>query len=141
MDKKLIGAALIALIVGGAGGYFAGVHQGNASRQFGMRVPGSGQFGGPGGAGATGRRSGMGGFTAGEILSMDNQSVTVKAMDGSSKIVFFSTSTQVMKSASGSTADLQIGTNVMVTGATNPDGSVTATSIQVRPGLPTAPQN
>ncbi len=142
MDKKLIGIALAALIIGGAGGYFIGMHHGSSSRQFGMGN-GARQFNTTfgGGAGAGGARRSMGGFTAGQILSMDNQSITIKGMDGSSKIVFFSTSTSVMKSASGSIDDLKTGTEVMVNGTTNPDGSVTASSIQIRGALPTPPQN
>ena len=59
-------------------------------------------------------------------MSKDAQSVTVKLSDGSTKIVFYSASTTVSKSATGTAADLTAGTGVIVTGTTNPDGSVTA---------------
>ncbi len=44
-------------------------------------------------------RGTMGGFTAGEVLSKDDSGITIKMMDGSTKIVLVNGSTAVMKSA------------------------------------------
>lgn len=77
------------------------------------------------------------GMLNGEIISSDSQSVTVKLRDGGSKIVFFSSSTQIMKSDIGSAEDLKAGENIMANGATNSDGSVTAQMIQLRPATST----
>lgn len=41
-----------------------------------------------------------------------------------------------MKSASGSAADVAVGSSIVVTGSKNSDGSVTAQSIQIRPDMP-----
>src|SRR5882724_11228048 len=89
---------------------------------------------GQGAAGAGGQRNGQnGGFTGGEILSKDNNSITVQLRDGSSKIVLVSSSTQVMKAAQGSLADLATGAQVTVMGSANADGSITAQTVQIRP--------
>ncbi|MFA6494395.1 MAG: hypothetical protein WCT49_05065 [Candidatus Paceibacterota bacterium] len=90
----------------------------------------------------SGARAGMarggfgGGMVTGEILSKDATSITVKDRTGGSKIVFLGASTEIMKSAAGTQDDLAIGTNVITNGTPNKDGSITATTIQIRPAEP-----
>jgi len=76
---------------------------------------------------------GMGGFTAGQIIAKDDKSITVSLMNGGSKIIFLDTSTKVSKQAEGTVADLKVGTQVSVTGTPNSDGSINATTVQIRP--------
>lgn len=100
-----------------------------------------------GGAGSMGRRLGgqMGGtnFVSGEVLSKDDKSVTLKLIDGGSKILFLSSSTTVMMSSAGSLNDVKVGETISANGSSNSDGSITAQSLQIRPkmmgGIPAQP--
>jgi hypothetical protein len=69
----------------------------------------------------------------GDIISGDDKSATLKLRDGGSKIVFFSDNTAITKFTQGAKSDLVVGESVMVEGTNNPDGSITATTIQIRP--------
>ncbi len=152
MQKILLGIFIVALVVGG-GAFYGGMKyaEGKSPRglsqnfqnlsnlspeqrqqrlqELGATSTAAGLRGGFGG----GQRGGGSGFTAGEIISKDDKSITVKLQDGGSKIVFFSDSTEITKSVNGILNDLEIGKNVTVNGAANSDGSVIAQSIQLRP--------
>jgi hypothetical protein len=138
MKNKIIIGIIVAVIVA-IGAFFGGMKYGQAKtarantnggmRQFGM---GQGQRTGMGfGGGQAGARGG--GLIAGEILSKDDKSVTVKLMDGGSKIVFLSASTTISKFSQGAVTDLEVGNSISVQGKTNSDGTVTAQLIQLRP--------
>jgi hypothetical protein len=83
-----------------------------------------GGFAGRGGAG--------GGFVMGSITGVNGQSITISEPNGNSAVVFYSSSTDVIEPQPAPMSALTAGTNVIVTGATNSDGSVTAQSIQIR---------
>ena len=121
--------AVIAL----AGGYFWGKAAVPARTGFGgLAGAASGTRGGFGGT----RGAGGGGFVAGTITANDGTSLTVQLPNGNSENVFYSSSTQVIKPSPATVGDLTPGTTVMIGGAANPDGSVTAQSIQIRQGNP-----
>ncbi|MFH1423506.1 MAG: hypothetical protein ABIG29_00930 [Candidatus Nealsonbacteria bacterium] len=80
-----------------------------------------------------GSRGAGSGFLSGEVIAKDNQSLTLKMTDGSSKIIFFSGSTEISKTAQGTANDIEIGKQIMITGEQNSDGSYTAKTIQLSP--------
>ena len=144
MNNKIVMAAVAALVVGGGLGFFGGVKYQqsktqNLRTQFTQRATGAGgnlAFGQAQG----GRRGQNGsGFVTGSILSKDEKSLTIKSMDGGSKIVYYSQSTQISKPAPVQVSDLNVGDNVLVAGSAGSDGSITAQTIQFRSPLQPTP--
>ncbi len=66
----------------------------------------------------------------GEVLSKDENSLTIKSKTGS-KIVIVSKSTEVFKTITGSIADIAVGTNVVITGKEGDGNSTVADSIRI----------
>lgn len=124
MKKTIIVAGLVVILVGGAS-FWAGMtyqknrQQATFSRQFGARL----------GSGANRGNARL----MGDIIKSDEKSITVKLQDGSSKIVLFSDKTMINKATGGTKDDLKVGERVVTFGTDNPDGSVTATNIQLNP--------
>jgi hypothetical protein len=79
-------------------------------------------------------RAAGGGFVSGQIISVDANSMTVSLANGNSQVVFYSSSTQVMKPTIVPATSLTTGARVMIGGTANSDGSLTAQSIQVQAG-------
>lgn len=76
---------------------------------------------------------GFGGAVVGEIAAIDNDSLTIKLPDGSSKIVNLSQSTTFSKTDTASKDELKTGIRVAAIGSTNSDGSISAQNIQINP--------
>jgi len=68
---------------------------------------------------------------SGEIIDKDSQSLTVKLVDGGSKIILLSQTTKINRTETGTVADLEIGEPIAIFGTENSDGSVTAENIQL----------
>lgn len=143
--KKLLASkqaplvVIIALLAVGGGSFYGGMLYGKSSvksaSQFNM--PGGGaaaRMGGTlGGGAARVRVGGGGGFTTGDVVSKTANGFTVKTRDGSSKIVIVASSTTVGKMTEGSMNDVTEGSGVVVAGTSNSDGSITASTVQIRP--------
>lgn len=69
----------------------------------------------------------------GEVISMDEKSITVKMQDGSSKIILLTAKTEINKAEKAVKKDIKIGEQVAVFGSENSDGSITAQNIQLNP--------
>jgi hypothetical protein len=118
---------VIALVALGGGFYW-----GKAS----VAISQGGFAGGAGAYGSSTRRlaggTTGGGLVSGQIMTMDSSSITLQLANGNSQVVFYSSSTPVSEPTIVSVSKLTVGTNVMIGGTTNSDGSLTAQSIQVR---------
>lgn len=142
--KKFIPIIILIILIVGAGSFYGGMKYGesknpansfmkNGFKNFGVN-------GGPGNLlGQIGRGQNGASFNAGEIIAKDDTSITIKLKDGGSKIIFYSGSTTIGKTAIGAISDLNIGETINANGKTNQDGSITATNIQIMPEA--APEN
>lgn len=117
--------AIIALV----GGFFWGKAGATASRSSGF----AGTFSASSTRGFARTGGAAAGGALGQITAITSSSLTVQLSNGNSEVVFYSTSTPVMEETTVSPNVLAVGTNVMVAGTQNSDGSVTATTIAVRP--------
>lgn len=129
-NNKIIAGVVAVVLLGGA--FYGGDVYGRSSASAKSTFAGGTGFA-RGGAGTTGARGAGGGLVTGQIISAASGSVTVKLANGNTQIILLGDSTQIMKTAVGSASDLSAGTNVVVTGTTNSDGSLTAQSVQIRP--------
>ena len=146
--KKMLPMIVVALILVG-GSFFAGMQYQKSMESSNADQPGNfpnltpeqrqarlQQFGQNGETGFRGGNGAVnGGFTAGDILTIDDKGVTIKLRDGGSKLIFLSDKTQVMKTTDGSAQDLAVGQQISVQGTANSDGSISAQTVQIRPPM------
>jgi hypothetical protein len=143
MKKNILVAVVIFAVAAGVGFYGGMQYQKSRKITFSnfkngqnqnFQTFGQGRMSGlaPSGA-ANGTKMMRGGGVVGEVTAKDNQSITVKTLDGSSKIVFYSSSSAVSLMASGSISDVTQGKQVFVSGTSNSDDSITAKTIELRP--------
>ena len=142
MNKKstqVIFAIVIAVVFFGAGW---GIKSSSSSTASSAATAARGTYTGTfsGVAGARAGRTNGGGLVAGKIVSVNPTSISIALPNSTSTtattgstVVLYSTGTSILKSIVGSSADLQVGNSVTVQGTQNSDGSMSATSIQIRP--------
>lgn len=135
MNKATLYIIFITALIGVGGGAFYGGMQFKKSQTTSRFAEfQSGNFQGLRSAGTPDQaRNNGSGVISGQIVSKDENSITVQLADGSSKIIFFSGSTQIGKFEQGTAQDLTGGQNITIIGQTNSDGAITAESIQIRP--------
>jgi len=121
----------IALVVGGVAFYGGIQYQKSQSFATGRNFM-SGQQG-TGRSGVGNRKVGNGQPVSGEIIAIDETTLTVKLPDGSSRIVLFTDKTIFNKTANVQKSELQVGEKIGVFGTNNTDGSVSAQNIQLNP--------
>ena len=76
---------------------------------------------------------GMGRGASGEVKSVDGNTLTLTTGENETKVTL-SDNTTIVKTISGSTADLTAGQQVMVTGERDSDGNITATQVTILNG-------
>ncbi len=146
-NQNMVITILVAIIFAGIG-FFVGTKY-QQSQLTNQRSQFMDQFGGRNrndnkdstGRGLNGDGFGrMGGFRGGQIfgdiIDVDEKSVTVKLSDGSSKIILFSDTTSIRRGVDASVSDLKIGDKVVTFGNTNTDGSISAQNIEINPAMP-----
>lgn len=131
--KDILITILVAVITLGVG-FFAGMQYqkmqranfsfGQGGGQFAQRAGGNARFG-----------AGANRPVVGQIVSVDDNGVTVKMNDGSTKIVVVPSSATINKASTGSKSDLKTGVTIAVFGTNNSDGSVTAQNVQLNPQM------
>jgi hypothetical protein len=129
--KKTLPILIIAIIIAGGAGFYGGMqYQKGVKVSTAAGAARTGFTGARTGAGAGSARTGAG-IANGQILAKTDTSLTIKLASGGSEIVFLAPSSQIMQSSTTTLSNLNVGQNVMVSGTTNSDGSVTARTVQV----------
>jgi hypothetical protein len=137
-------AGVIVLVAGAAvGGFFGGRayerNQANTIRNDFMSERGIQGFNPnaapnenftPGQNGTNFPSGGFGRGASGEVKSIDGNTLTLTTGQNETKVTLSDT-TAIVKSTSGTTADLAAGQQVMVTGERDADGNVTATQVMI----------
>jgi hypothetical protein len=134
-NSSLVIMIVIAVVFFGIGFGTAKLFPGSsATTNQGAAGARQGAAGRMGGAGFAGRGGAAGaGFVTGQVEKADATSLSVKLRDGSVKLVLVASSTKASHTTDATIGDITVGSDVVVNGTTNSDGSVTAQMIQIRP--------
>jgi len=124
--NNLMLTVIVAIVVGGLAFYGGMLYQKSQRTRVNSGQLQGGPNGVPSGTQTRNGKTQNNRPVSGEIISVENNTITVKTQDGSSKIVIYSDSTTVSKTSDGSKDDLKIGEQVTVTGSEGTDGTVTA---------------
>lgn len=130
-EKKMpaIYALVIAIALGGTG-FFIG--KGMAAPSAPSFQPGGFQAKQGSGQMAGGIKRSAVNLVSGEIIKLDEESITIKAGGNGSKVAYISENTVVSRLATSSVDILQLGQQVTISGQEDSSGIISASSIQVR---------
>jgi len=133
--KKTIPILLLIILAVAGGSFYAGMKYGQGKSAFGSNMQNiSSQQREQFLQARSARRMGAN-FLFGEVIAKDEQTITIKTPDGSSRIVVFSLSTKVLQTTEGSIKDIEIGKQIMVNASQNPDSTYSAKTIQISGSL------
>lgn len=130
--KQWAAVGIMSIVVAAA---FTSIGYKLGSRSNGSFGPMNGQFQGRGGMMSGQGRMGMrgNGNVAGTVINQDTSTITLSLPQGGSRTVLITPTTTVLKTAPGSITDIQKDSFVMVSGTANADGSISATTLSLRP--------
>lgn len=140
MDRKMIVAVLITAIVFGAVGFGGGMMIGKKSASPGVSGRMMGANGTPGGFPGQDAQSGGGNFSTGnvavgKVTDKDDKSFTLKLADGSTRVVYYSSSTTFSKTETVTAGDVSVDTTVSAMGTATSGGDLTATRVTIGEGI------
>lgn len=130
---------IVLVLLAGGIGYWAGTKHSSSTPSVATTTTGrggnfgGGNFGGGFSGGFPGRGGAGGGFTAGQVVSVSGNTLTIQTMSGSTATVNISGSTIISKTVTGAASDLAAGQTVSVSGNADSSGAISATTIQIRP--------
>lgn len=130
MKNKNLFLTLFLIVISLGIGFYAGINYQRSRRSFGFNQTGQFNFQGRGGFNGINQGTRP---VSGQIIKKDNDSLTVKLRDGSTKLIFLTDKTTISKSTEGTKADLLENKTVFIVGQQNSDGSITAENIQINP--------
>jgi hypothetical protein len=141
MKRPLIIVGVIGLVlIFSAGSFYGGMayarNQANQVRAQFLASRGLGGNGNANGAGSQ-RQGFFGGGATGQVKSIDGNVLTISTAQNVTT-VNLSASTQIAKAEPGTTADLQPGERVLVTGTRDSSGNIAATQVLILPSLPSS---
>jgi len=128
MKNQNILVSLLLIVIFSGLGFFAG------TKYQSSKTPTFGRMGNRPEISGTPRRMGFNQIM-GEIIAQDEKTLTIKTLDGSSKIIVLTESTLYNKSSEAAITDLKTGEKVAIFGKENQDGTVTADNINLNPAL------
>jgi hypothetical protein len=129
MDKRLVIAVAVTAVIFGAAGFGGGTLLGRATaRTRALGGAANWQAMRNGANGQAGQRAGV---AVGKVTEKSKDSFTVKSPDGSTRTVYFSSSTQFSKTTSATIADVSVDTTVSAIGSATSGGDITAQRVQI----------
>lgn len=139
--KQLALTAVVVVIVGGIG-FGAGMKYQSSRQPAWGRLGATGNRAGNMMRPSGGREAGgqlmnrLGGRpVAGEVIAINDNTLTIKSPDGSTRLVVLSETTNINQATTADKSEIKVGSNVAVFGSDNSDGSVTAQNVQLNPRL------
>lgn len=126
MKNKSIFFSLFLIIISLTVGFFVGLNYQKTRRNLGFNQESQFNFQRKERAFNQGNRPFLG-----EIIKKDSDSLTIKLRDGSTKLIFLTEKTSIIKAAKGNLSDLKEKENVFIFGVENSDGSITAENVQI----------